>query len=108
MTRIKLTGLLVGGIAIVGLSGCEQLEQAATEAVDKARQTAVKTLDEARQAGSIEEAKRSADNALQDVRQQAAGLLQQASELLSGNQPAQDEAQPGTDAAPIIEAQTGG
>ena len=108
MSKIKLASLLIGGIAIVGLSGCEQLEQAATEAVDKAKQTAIETLDEARQAGSIEEAKQSADNALQDVRQQAAGLLQQASDYLAGNQPQPDEAQPPTDAAPATETKTGG
>ena len=108
MSKTKLTSLIIGAVAIVGLSGCDQLEQAATEAVDKARQTAVNTLDEARQAGSIEEAKQSADNALQDVRQQAAGLLQQASDLLSGNAPAQDEMQPGADAEPVIEPKTDG
>ncbi|UCH39261.1 MAG: hypothetical protein JSU67_14000 [Gammaproteobacteria bacterium] len=108
MSKIKLASLLIGGIAIGGMSGCEQLEQAATEAADKVRQTAVKTLDETRQAGSIEEARQSADNALQDVRQQAAGLLRQASDYLAGNQPKPDEAQPTTDAAPSTETKTDG
>ena len=108
MSKTKLTSLIVGAVAIIGLSGCDQLEQAATEAVDKAKQTAVNTLDEARQAGSIEEAKQSADNALQDVRQQAAGLLQQASEILSGTQPAPDEMPPGADAEPMVEPRTDG
>ena len=105
MTRLKLASLLIGAIAIVG---CEQLEQAATEAVDKAKQTAVKTLDEASQAGSIEEAKQTADNAMQDVRQQAATLLQRASEYLSGNQPEPAEAQPAAEASPATETGTDG
>lgn len=91
MTNTQLKSILIGGIAIVALSGCEQLEQAATSAVDEARQTAVEAIDEARQAGSVEEAKQSADNALDEVRQQAAGLLQQASDFLAGEKPAQDE-----------------
>lgn len=103
MSKTRLTSLLVGGIAIIGLSGCEQLEQAATEAVDKARQTAIQTIDEARQAGSLEEAKQSAGNALQDVKQQASGLLQQAGDYLSGHQPAQDDAQPPADAGSVTE-----
>ena len=108
MSNTKLTSFLVGSVAIIGLSGCEQLEQAATEAADKARQTAIQTLDEARQAGSLEEAKQSAGDALQDVKQQASGLLQQASDYLSGEQPAQDEAQPSAGAAPATESKTGG
>ena len=84
MTNVK--SMILAGFAIVatiGLTGCEQLGQAATEAVDKAKQTAVQTLDEARQAGSVEEARQTADQALQDLRGQAAGLLQQASQYLS-------------------------
>ena len=108
MTRLKLAGLLLGTVSIVGLSGCQQIEQAATEAVDKATQTAIQTLDEARQAGSIEEAKQSAGNAVQDVKQQAAGFLQQASDYLSGNQQALDAEQPGADLEPAAEPKTDG
>ena len=106
MLNIKLAGIAFGGIAIVALSGCEQLEQTAAEAVDEARQTAVQALDEARQANTVEEAKQSAGNALDDVRQQAAGLLQQASDILVGNQAAQDDGQQELEATETPEAQT--
>ena len=108
MTKPGLAGLLFGTVVIVGLSGCQQIEQAATEAVDKARQTAIQTLDEARHAGSIEEAKQSASDAVQDVKKQAAGLLQQASDYLSGNQRALDAEQPGADLEPATEPKTDG
>lgn len=108
MNNTKLTSLLIGGIAIIGLSGCEQLEQAATEAVENARQTAVQTLDEASRAGSVEEAKQTAGNALQDIRQQASGLLRQASDYLSGQQPMQNDTQPVTNEAAVNETETGG
>ena len=94
MKKFWLAPSLIGAIAITGLAGCEQIEQATNEAVDKARQTAVETLDQARQAGSVEEAKQTADNAFQDLKRQAAGLLQQASDYLSGNEPAQPDAEP--------------
>ena len=106
MTRLRFAGLLFGTVAIVSLSGCQQIEQAATEAVDKAKQTAIQTLDEARQAGSIEGAKQSAGNAVQEVKQQAAGLLQQASDYLSGNQQALDAERPGADMEPATEPKT--
>ena len=90
MVKFKLASLaLVGGIAAVGLSGCEQVEQAANEAVEKAKQTAVEAIDQARQTGSVDEARQSADNVLQDVKQQAAGFLDQASEYLRQGQPAE-------------------
>ena len=109
MAKIHSTGLfLVGALALVGLTGCDKLEQAANDAVETAKQSAVQALDEARQAGSIEEAKQSADRLLLDAKQQAAGLLQQASQYLAEENPtpesvpaSQDEtaaeAQPPTD-----------
>ena len=83
-SRVSL--LLVGSIALVGLSGCEQMEQAATEAVETAKQTAVQALQEASQTGSIDEARQTATQALRDAKQQAAGVLGQASEYLSSEQ----------------------
>ena len=80
MKKFRLAPLLIGALAITGLAGCEQIEQA--------------TNDQARQAGSVEEAKQTADNALQDLKQQAAGLLQQASDYLSGNETARPDAEP--------------
>jgi vacuolar-type H+-ATPase subunit H len=46
----------------------------------------VQTLDEVRQADSIEAARQSASQALEDAKQQAAGLLGQAGEYLSNKQ----------------------
>ena len=87
MAKSKSAGIfLVGGIALVSLTGCEKLEQAANGAVESAKQSAVKALDEARQAGSIEEARQSADRLLLDAKRQAAGLLEQASQYLSQEQ----------------------
>ncbi len=90
MAIAKKAGLIaVGGVALVALGGCEQLEPAATEAVDQAKQSAVQALDEARQAGSVEEAKQTADRFLLDAKEQASGLLDQASQYLSEEKPAQ-------------------
>ena len=95
MTTIHSKALiLVAGIAAVGLTGCD-LEQAATEAVQNAKQSAVQALDEAKQAGSIAEAKQSADRLLGDAKQQAAGLLEQVSQYLSeGQQATESDQQP--------------
>lgn len=82
--------LLFGAISVAGLAGCEQVEQAATDAVEKARQSALQVLDEAQQAGSIDQARQSANQALNEARQKAAGLLGQASEYLSQGQQGQD------------------
>lgn len=93
MRKFKIPALLLlGGIAVTGLAGCEQLEQAANEAVEQAKQSAVRAIDEVRQAGSIEEAKQSAGKALEGARQNAAGLLEQASQYLSedGQTPADE------------------
>ena len=85
-----ITFLLIGGIALIGLSGCEQVEQAANDAVEKAKQSAVQALDEAKQTGSIDEARQSATQALQEAKQAAAGILGQASDYLANDQQAQD------------------
>jgi hypothetical protein len=106
MSQSKPASLVIGAIAILAQGGCEQLQQAATEAVNDAKQTAVEALEEATQAGSIDGAKQSADNAIDDVRQQAAGLLQQASDYLSGKPPAEDSAEQATDAAAVTETDT--
>ena len=79
--------LLAGGFALLGLSGCDRLEQAANEAVEQAKQSAVQAIDEARQAGSLEEARQSADRLLLDAKQQAGGLLDQASRYLTESEP---------------------
>jgi hypothetical protein len=64
------TLLLIGGISVVGLTGCERLEQAANDAVEKAKQ--------------------SANQVLLEAKQTAAGLLGQASEYLSQDPQMQD------------------
>jgi vacuolar-type H+-ATPase subunit H len=82
--------LLIGGISVIGLTGCEQVEQAANDAVKKAKQTAVQALAEATQTGSIDQGKQSANQTLLDAKQKAAGLLGQASEYLSEDQQEQE------------------
>lgn len=88
------TLLLVASVALVGLSGCEQVEQAANDVVEKAKQATVLALDEAHQSGSIDQAKETANQVLPEARQQAAGLLGQASEYLSRDQQGQDAERP--------------
>ncbi len=85
-----LTPLLFGSIAMIGLTGCEQLEQAANDAVEKAKQSAVQGLEEVMQSGSVDEAKQSASEALKEAKQGAAGLLEQASRYLSDDGQAQE------------------
>ncbi len=75
--------LLMGTIGAFALTGCEQLDQAAADAADQARQSAGQLLEDARQARSIDDARQVADDALLEAREQAAGLLQRASEFLS-------------------------
>jgi hypothetical protein len=84
------TLLLIGGISVVGLTGCERLEQAANDALEKAKQSAVQVLDEAGQSGSIDQAKQSANQVLLETKQTATGLLGQASEYLSQDPQTQD------------------
>ncbi len=97
------TLLLIGGISIVSLTGCEQVEQAASVAVERAKESAVKVVDEARQSGSIDDARQSADRALQEAKQAAAGLLGQASEFLANEPQEQGNGdEPGADPAPAL------
>ncbi len=92
MAKFRTASLAVVTLIAVGaLSGCDKLEQAANDAVENAKQSAAQALDEARQAGSIEEARQSADRFLLDAKQQAAGLLEQASQYLSESQPVQQD-----------------
>jgi len=101
MRRVNsATMLLVGSIALVGLTGCEQAQQAANEVVDKARQAAVQALNEAQQSGSIEQARESANQVLHEAKQQAAGLLGQASDYLSSDQPGQEVERPAEQDSP--------
>ena len=93
MNKLKSTTLLlIGGISVVSLTGCEQIEQAKNTAVEKAKASAVQILDEARQAESIDDVKQSANRAMQDAKQSAAGLLGQASDYLSNQPQEQDTA----------------
>lgn len=104
MKKLKSTTLLlIAGISVTGLTGCEQMEQAANVAVEKARESAVQIIDETRQSGSIDEARQSANQALQEARQTAAGLLGQASEYLSEKPQVQESVdKPATDPAPAL------
>jgi hypothetical protein len=75
------------------------MEQATNGVVEKARQAAVQVLDEAQQAGSIDQAKETANQALSEARRLAAGLLGQAilgqaSEYLIQDQQGQDVERP--------------
>lgn len=88
------TLLLVASVALVGLSGCEQVEQAANDVVEKAKQATVLALDEAHQSGSIDQAKETVNQVLQEARQQAAGLLGQVSEYLNRDQQRYDVERP--------------
>ena len=91
MNKLKSTTLLlIGGISIVSLTGCEQIEQATNTAIEKAKESAVQILDEAKQAESIDDVKQSANRAIQDAKQTAAGFLGQASEYLSHEAQEQD------------------
>ena len=97
MANVKsATLVLIGAAAAVGLTGCERMEQAASDVVEKAKQSAVEAIDQTRQSGSIENVTQSADGVLLEVKQQAAGLLDQASRYLRQGQPEN----PGTSAAP--------
>lgn len=75
---------------MAGLTGCERIEQAANDAVEKAKQSAVQVLDEATQSGSIDQAKQSANQVLLETKQKAADLIGQASEYLSKDGQEQD------------------
>ena len=80
--------LLLGSLSLATLAGCERLEQAATEAVEHARQSTAEVLDEAARTGSLESAKQKASEALQEAKRKAAGMLGEASGYLDGPTPA--------------------
>jgi len=104
MNKIKSTTLLlIGGISIVGLTGCEQLEQATNAAVEKAKESTVQIIDEAKQVNSIDDARQTANRAMQEAKQTAAGLLGQASEYLA-KEPQEQETRdvPGADQTPAL------
>ena len=88
--------LFTGLLAIVALSGCERIQQAADSAVEQARQTTMQAIDEASQAGSIDEARQTAVDALQQFRQQASGLLDEASGYLQPETPPQQDGESAT------------
>ena len=95
MTMPKTLALsLFAGLALISLSACDRVEQAATEAIDQAKQSAIQAIDEARETGSIEQLQQSANEAVDQARQKAAGLLGEASELL-GQDLAPETAAPG-------------
>lgn len=104
MSKIKSTTLLlIGGISIVGLTGCEQLEQATNAAVEKAKESTVQIIDEAKQVNSIEDARQTANRAMQEAKQTAAGLLGQASQYLSAETQEQEPAEKaGSEPAPAL------
>ena len=88
MARVSRTVMMfVGGGALLALTGCERIEQAATDAVEQAKQSATQVLEEATQTGSIEDAAQAADQVLLETRQQAAELLEQMSNYLSVDRP---------------------
>ena len=92
--------LLLGAVVVFALAGCEQVDQAAADALEKARTSAGQLLEDASQARSIDDARQVADDALVEAREQAAGLPQRASEFLStAPDRATDEAT-GEEAAP--------
>ena len=92
MTKLNSAALfLIGSISVVSLTGCEQMEQAANDAMEKAKQSAAQVLDEAKQSGSIvDQAKQTANDALIEAKQTAADLLGQTNQYLSEDQQRQD------------------
>ena len=82
---------LAASLALVTLSGCERMEQAANEVIEQATQSAVQAIDEATGAATIDEARQSAEHMLNDARNTAAGLLGEASEYLAPGAPMDEE-----------------
>jgi hypothetical protein len=79
MRKFKLTFLsLLAAMALLFLTGCEQLEQAKNGTIENAKQTAIKALEEVTSSGSIEQTKESANQVLIDAKKATAGLLDQA------------------------------
>ena len=89
-TLKPLTLLLAGGISMLALTGCEQLEQKAADMVEQTKQNAAQTLDEIRQAGSIEEAAQTATDAFQKSKD---GLLNEVQDLIQGESVSQKNEQ---------------
>ena len=51
MTKLNLVTLfLIGSIPVVSLTGCEQMEQTANDAMEKAKQSAAQVLDDSNKA----------------------------------------------------------
>ena len=83
MMKFKASFLsLAAGMALLLLTGCDQLEQAKNDTLEKAKQTAIAALQEATQSGSIGQAEESASQVLIDAKKAAAGLLDQAGKYL--------------------------
>ena len=95
MSKYKMTLLsLSAAMALLFLTGCEQLEQAKNDTIENAKQTVVKALEEAKSSGSIEQAKESANQVLIDAKKAAAGLLNQAGKYLEEDENADQKTQP--------------
>ena len=83
MIKLKSIYLpVIVGFMLVFLTGCDKIDQAKTDALEKAKQAASKALNDVQQSGSIDQAKESANQAIIDAKQAAAGMLGQASEYL--------------------------
>lgn len=91
---------LLGIVAALALTGCEQIEQAASQALQDAQQSAQQALEEARQSGSLDQARQSASEALDQARQAAAGLLGEASEYLGAEPRAAEPESPAAEDSP--------
>lgn len=58
---------------MVGLTGCDQVEQAANNAVEVAKQSALQALEEATRTSTINQAKESANQVMLEAKQKATG-----------------------------------
>lgn len=83
MNRFKSICIsITAAMALIILTGCEQIEQVKTDTLEKAKQSASRMLNEAGQSPSIEQAKESANQVLIESKKAAADLLDQASQYL--------------------------
>lgn len=102
MKKFKpLAASLFAGLVLLGLTGCDRINQAATEAVEQARKSVIQVLDEAQQSGSLEHARQAVSETLIEARQQAAGHLDEAIEYLLQEQ--QQDTPAATDSNTITE-----
>jgi hypothetical protein len=62
----------IGRVGVIGLTACGHACRAASEVIEKAKQTAALALYEARQSGSVDQARESLNQVLDNARQQAA------------------------------------